>query len=446
MELPRRLLLGSALALPTLRAARAQQAAPTPILFVHGNGDHAALWMTTLWRFESNNWPRERMTAISLPDPVARADDAVAQADRSSSAEQTQRVAAAVAELRARTGAARVALVGNSRGGYPIRDFVSQPAGAAQVSHVITCGTPNHGVYDWEFNPGSEFNARAPFLRRLNGGPTEVVAGTSFLTIRSDNDLYAQPDGRYVGRPGTPTGVTQDGPALRGANNILLTGIDHRETAYHWRSFREQFRHIAGREPHSMGVIPEERPRISGIVTGLSNGVATNRPVAGARVEVWTLDWQGQREGDALLDVTTGEDGAWGVATLPAWRYMPVEIVLAVPGHLVAHYFRSHFPRSSTVVNLRPPAALTEAERGGDCVVRLTRPRGYFSWPRDVVLLDDQEVAERREGVASIASASRNLPISRAGSPIYALYNEEKLVGRALPRSENRIAVLELTW
>ena len=445
MALHRRVLLGSALALPFLRPARAQEPA-TPILFVHGNGDHAALWMTTLWRFESNNWPRERMAAISLPDPLARADDAVPQADRSSSAEQTERLAAAIAELRAKTGAARVALVGNSRGGYPIRDFVSQPAGAAQVSHVITCGTPNRGVYDWEFNPGSEFNGRAPFLRRLNGGTTDVVPGTSFLTIRSDNDLYAQPDGRYVGRPGTPTGITQEGPSLRGATNILLTGLDHRETAYHWRSFREQFKHIAGREPQTLGVIPEERPRIGGIVTGLSNGAATNRPIAGATVEVYTVDWQGQREGDALLSVTTGIDGAWGTAVLPAWRYMPVEIVLGAPGHPTVHYFRSHFPRGSTVVHLRPPARLTEAERRADCVVRLTRPRGYFSWPRDVVLIDGQEVAEKREGVASIATASRALPLGRAGTAVHGLYNEEKLIGRAVPLSENRISVLELTW
>jgi hypothetical protein len=37
MSLPRRALLGSALALPFLRPARAQEAA-TPVLFVHGNG------------------------------------------------------------------------------------------------------------------------------------------------------------------------------------------------------------------------------------------------------------------------------------------------------------------------------------------------------------------------------------------------------------------------
>src|SRR5216683_2847764 len=40
-----------------------------PVLFVHGNGDHAALWITTLWRMESNGVPRDRMFAINFTDP-----------------------------------------------------------------------------------------------------------------------------------------------------------------------------------------------------------------------------------------------------------------------------------------------------------------------------------------------------------------------------------------
>src|SRR5258705_8782441 len=43
--------------------AQAPSAAPSatevpPVLFVHGNGDHAALWITTLWRMESNGSAR----------------------------------------------------------------------------------------------------------------------------------------------------------------------------------------------------------------------------------------------------------------------------------------------------------------------------------------------------------------------------------------------------
>src|SRR3977135_3567064 len=55
-----------------------------PILFVHGNGDHAALWITTWWRMESNGVPRDRMFAINFTDPLARTDDSVAQPNLSS--------------------------------------------------------------------------------------------------------------------------------------------------------------------------------------------------------------------------------------------------------------------------------------------------------------------------------------------------------------------------
>ena len=87
MRLSRRTLLKGAGALPlaagsfglsalaqTAPAAPARREIP-PILFVHGNGDHAALWMTTLWRMESNGVPRDRMLAINFTDPLARTDD-----------------------------------------------------------------------------------------------------------------------------------------------------------------------------------------------------------------------------------------------------------------------------------------------------------------------------------------------------------------------------------
>jgi len=444
MNIHRRALLGSALTLPFLRIAHAQ-APHTPILMVHGNGDHAALWLTTLWRFEANGWPRERLMAVNMPNPLARADDLVPQENRSGSAEQTAQLAAFVAQFRSHTGAERIALIGNSRGGYPIRDFVAQAGGSAQVSHAITCGTPNRGVYDWEFSPRNEFNGRGPFLQRLNGGASDVVEGTAFLALRSDNDLFAQPDGRFVGRPGTPTGVDQDGPSLRGATNIMLPVLDHREIAYHWRAFREQFRFITGREPVTLTVPSEPRPVLNGLVTNLVAGGATNQPVAGAVVEVFRTDSQtGERLGGAIHRRETGADGVWGPVTVQSdWT---LEIILAAPGHPIAHYFRSAFPRSTEVLHLRPPAPLVEADRAAGSLTRLTRPRGYFGWPRDVVLLDGREVAERREGVASIAVANLRLSAERVGTPIAGLFNEERVMGRPVPLAENRIALLEMTY
>ena len=157
---------------------------------------------------ESNGVPRERMLAINFTDPLARTDDKVEQANRSSTEDQRRELGEAVKELQRRTGAARIALVGNSRGGYSIRNYIKN-GGGADISHAVLCGVPNHGVYDWDDGLGGEFNGRGPFLRGLNEGESEVTPGTAFLTLRSDGiDKFAQADGRFVGKPGTPTGVT----------------------------------------------------------------------------------------------------------------------------------------------------------------------------------------------------------------------------------------------
>ena len=113
----RELLLAAASgALLTACATPTGDAAP-PIVFVPGNGDTAALWVPTIWRFESNGWPRERLHAIDMPYPNARDDDAKAQPGRSSTAEHMAFLAAEVRKLLAATGAKKVVLVGNSRGG-----------------------------------------------------------------------------------------------------------------------------------------------------------------------------------------------------------------------------------------------------------------------------------------------------------------------------------------
>ncbi|WP_376087255.1 hydrolase [Roseomonas sp. CCTCC AB2023176] len=420
--------------------------APTPLLLVHGNGDHAALWMTTIWRWESNGWPRDRLRALDFTDPLARNDDAVPQPLRSGTDDALRELRAEIAALRARTGAARIALIGNSRGGYPIRNHVVLNGGGAEVSHGVLCGTPNRGVYDWEFSPGGEFNGRGPFLRRLNGGDTDVVPGTAFLTIRSDgNDVYAQPDGRFVGRPGTPTGITAEGPELRGATNVVLPGIDHRETAYSARAFREMFRFVAGREPDRLDVTPEARVTLNGRVTGTPGGVQTNRPVAGATVEVFRVDpATAARTGEPLHRRVTGEGGAWGPATVPPDAYL--EIVVTAPDHPTTHFYRTPFPRSSEVVNLRPAAPLTDADRAAGGVIRFTRPRGYFGLPRDVVLLDGREPTDVPRGVAAGATTVLRLPTAELGRPVAGIFNLERLVSRAWPAAEGRVTVAELTW
>ena len=75
----RRAVLAGAIALaPTLAWGRQRQAprrqastgdaaGPPPIVFVHGNGDSAAVWINNFWRFESNGFRRNQLFAIDFP-------------------------------------------------------------------------------------------------------------------------------------------------------------------------------------------------------------------------------------------------------------------------------------------------------------------------------------------------------------------------------------------
>lgn len=450
--LSRRSLLGAAAILPfasrVLIAEAAAQATLSvelpPILFVHGNGDHAALWMTTLWRMESNAVLRDRLAALNFTDPLARNDNAVQQPNRSSTEDQRRELAEAVAALRQRTGAAKIALVANSRGGYAVRNYIKN--GGRDISHAVLCGVPNHGVFAWDDGPGNEFNGRGPFLTALNAGETEATAGTAFLTLRSDGlDKYAQPDGRFVGKPGTSTNVTNEGPALTGATNLALGARDHRETAYHPRAFREIYKFIAGREPARLSIVPENQVRIGGIVTGTPGGVQTNRPVAEAQVEVWRVDRDsGARIGDAIHIARTGADGRWGPAAIaPDWG---IEIVLSVPDAPITHVYRSPFPRSSDIVHLRAAKPFAQADSGAGCVMQMTRPTGYFGLPRDVVLLDGVEPADVKPGVPTDSLTMLRLPAADAGRSVVGQFNEERIAARTWPVAENRVAVIELTY
>jgi triacylglycerol lipase len=444
----------AALALGACATPAPSLAERPPIVFVHGNGETAGLWITTLWRFESNGWPRERLHAIDLPYPLARDDDAKAQDGRTSTAEHMAWLAAEVDRVLARTGATKVVLIGNSRGGNAIRNYVANGGGAAKVSHVVLGGVPNHGVWaDAGFAPGSEFNGAGPFLMQLNApqGPNgaEVAAGIRWLTVRSDvNDKYAQADGVWIGRRGTPTHVTSEGPALKGAENVVIAGIDHRETSSGPKAFEQAWRFLAGQAPATPAVVPEGRVVLDGKVSGLGlenrvGAYATNLPLVGATLEVYAVGAEsGERLGAALHRKTIGSDGLWGPFVAdPAARH---EFVIAAPGYATTHVYRSPFPRSSNVVNLRAER-LADADKDAAAVVTLTRPRGYFGVPRDRIVLDGKEPpAGIPNGTPGVSSAKAKLA-DTPGRSIAGEFNGERIVGRAWPAAENHVVLLELT-
>ncbi len=451
----RALLLTSGAAL--LLAACATPPAGTtlpPIVFVHGNGDTAALWTTTLWRFESNGWPRERLHAIDVPYPLARDDDTKEQAGRTSTTENMRHLAGEVDKVLRATGTSQVVLMGNSRGGNSIRQYIESGGGLGKVSHAILGGTPNHGLWaDLAVRPNGEFNGAGAFLAGLNkpkgSSGDEVTPGVKWMTIRSDvNDKFAQPDGLWIGSKGTPTNVTFAGPELKGATNVVIAGIDHRETAYSPKAFDAAYRFITGRAPATLAITPQERVVLDGKVSGLgldnkpgSGNFVNNLALAGATVEVFATDpASGERRGATVHRKTVGADGRWGpFAAAPG---TPYEFVIGAPGFATTHIYRSPFPRSSDIVNLRTER-IADADRATLAIVTLSRPRGYFTLPQDGISLDGAGPPGIVPGVGGAAQAKLLVKDNPTRS-VTGEYNGERIVGRAWPAADNHLVLLEL--
>ncbi|MCD6674257.1 MAG: alpha/beta fold hydrolase [Burkholderiaceae bacterium] len=415
-----------------------------PIVFVHGNGDDAAVWMTTIWRFESNGWPRNRLYAIDFPYPLARDDDTKPQPGRSSADDQMRYLSQQVDRVLAESGFSRVVLIGHSRGGFAIRNYIENGGGAKKVSHVILAATPNHGAWTGDFLPGSEFNGSGPFLSSLNAphGPREleVTPGPKWMTLRSDgNDKYAQSDGRWLGRPGFATGVDSSGPALKGARNIALGPVDHREAGFGPRAFEHMWRFLTGDWPVRAAIVPESSPVLDGRIFRPE----TNLPMAGVRIEIYEVaPVTGERLGAPLHARTTGEDGRWG--PMPARPDAPYEFVVAAPGFATMHLYRSAFPRSSSLVQMHP-GMLADAQKNAGSVVTMTRPRGYFDLQRDRMSLDGAPLPGVPPGVPGVSSATLLLP---PGPPrtVIAEFNGERIAVRTWPAAANEAAVAELHY
>jgi len=440
---------------PTVRAD-----AP-PIVFVHGNGDSAALWQTTVWRFESNGWPRERLFALQQPYPLARDVDSQAQAGRTSSAEHMVFLKTEVEKVLAQTGAKQVVLVGNSRGGYAIRNYIQNGGGDKTVSHAILGGTPNHGVWAIAgFREGNEFSGTGAFLKALNAPKNaagdEVSGPTQWLTIRSDNnDKYSQPDGEWIGAKGKPTYVGYDNPALKGAHNIVIARLDHRETAFSPAAFEATYRFITGQAPASVKFVPEQRIVLDGLVTGMglrpndntSGNFSNNLALPQAEVEVYAVHPEsGLRVGAPVHTKAVGADGRWGpFQALPG---VPYEFVVRAPGYAITHIYRSPFPRGSAVVHLKAER-IADADLSAFSIVQLVRPRGYLDPTTHRISFDGQSPPPGipATGVAGIASSKIKLskPENRAIATEFDADFVERVVGRTWNAKENHLVMLEIT-
>ena len=291
---------------------------------------------------------------------------------------------------------------------------------------------------------GSEFNGAAPFLKGLNGGPDDLIPGVEMMAIRSDkNDKYSQPDGRFIGQPGKPTGVGYDASELRGAQQrrSSTASIIARRRSTSSPSPRSTSSSPA-RPPARCSSPRSRKPTLNGRVTGMADGLYTN--LAGRRRRRRNLRGRSQdrRAQDAAAGASQDDRRRRPVGAVHrAARTPTYEFVLHMAGQPITHTYRSPFLRSSDVVHLRPEpfAKADEARglcRGDEPAARLFRRRS-----RQV----HRSTARCRPASATACppcrpAGSRSTPAPRT---VLAVFNNETIPTRTWPAKDNHIVVAE---
>ena len=181
---------------------------------------------------------------------------------------------------------------------------------------------------------------------------------------------------------------------------------------------------------------------LNGKVTGFPGGVPTNRAVTKAAVAVFSVSPDtGERVGDPLHQRETGDDGIWGPLTTTSDTFL--EFVITARDYPVTHIYTAPFPRSSDIVHLRPARPIGKGDEEAQAIVLMSRPRGYFGIPRDVVILDGREPPDVRPGVPTDSATTLRLS-DVADRPIIGEFNLERVAARAWPARDNHISIIEL--
>lgn len=128
--------------------------------------------------------------------------------------EAAGKLAARVAEVRSRTGAAKVDIVGHSMGGLIARYYIQELGGLGTVDRLVTIATPHHGTIVANLGPGSGADQMLPgsaFLQALNAGD-ETPGDIRYVSIRGGLDEIVIP---------------HDSPILDGAENHFIRFAAH---------------------------------------------------------------------------------------------------------------------------------------------------------------------------------------------------------------------------
>ena len=280
-----------------------------PVLFVHGFEGTGAQFESQALRFISNGYPAGYIDEVDYDSTRAAIDQSQIDAQ----------IDAKIAELKRRTGAPKIDLVGHSLGTTVSYDYLTDPVrGAARRANVA-----HYVNIDGQSNDP--------------GVPTLA--------------LWA---GR---RQGTATGAITT-PHMSGAKNVTIPNQTHVQTCTSWQSFVQMYEFFNG--PRPAHDIIRQRGAIQ--LAGRALTFPQNQGLAGATVQVWPLGATGHRSSSspiASLRITDGAEGGGGWGPITVQSGQRYEFAVVQTGQPALHIYYEPFARSDYTLRLLDSSALT---------------------------------------------------------------------------------------
>ena len=287
------------LVLASAPAAGASTFERRPVLFVHGVESAGSNFASQEMRFESNGYPHGWVEVLDY--------DSLGAAAENYNGEVEEQIERAIAGLKQRTGKSQVDVVGHSEGTKVMYHYLEE-------------------------SPKAEEH-RASVAAYVNIDGQEGNPGVRTLAIWAERSGPTGPEGRH----------------MEGAENVTMPDMTHVQSSTAAETFQQTFNFFRHKMPRR-DIHPQKKIEVAGKALEFPQ----NTGLIGDTVEVWPVNFNGERSGAApiaTLPITDGSvgGGAWGpVRVKPGQRY---EFALVSPTKTL-HVYMEPFVRSDYAVRL----------------------------------------------------------------------------------------------
>src|SRR5438876_5005989 len=230
---------GGALQLAAAPVAGASTFERRPVLFVHGFESAGSNFASQEMRFESNGYPRSWVDEIDYNSTAAVGNKT----------EVAKQIDEAIAALKQRTGKSQVDLIGHSEGTSVMYSYLTEGEKAEERRKSVAAYANMDGQ---QKNPG----VRTLALWAERSGPTG-------------------PEGRH----------------MEGAENVTMPDMTHVQSATSAQTFIQIYKFFRGTLPGHDIVAQKDKIQLAGKALEFPQ----NTGLAGDTVEVWPLNFNGER-------------------------------------------------------------------------------------------------------------------------------------------------------